>query len=363
MDNELDMERIVRGFLPGAIRCTVSTGASGMNNTTRFVEVDGNRYVLRIYETHRDDAKVRYEHAVLLALAELGTPFGTPLPIRTPAGDTFVRVDAEDGPIAALFRYMDGESPELAAEEQLKSFGRAAGQLSDALSQVSVHLEPAYRPYYEIEHIHPRSTPAEVACFCESPPEEFAGEARALAVIGERLKAFASDVPSLRKLPHGLVHGDLNASNMLAASDGTIAAILDFEFVTHDLRVMEPAVCISDLIRSEQEEDAVWRGVGAFLAGYGDTASLLPEEIAAVPLLVELRALDIFVHFLGRYWDGVDPAAVVQEQIREAAAMCGWLLSRTDRLIGVCERYASSGRSQLPARGVTVKDGGQIIFG
>ena len=33
---------------------SIRIGSGGMNNTTRFVEVDGTSYVLRVYETHRD---------------------------------------------------------------------------------------------------------------------------------------------------------------------------------------------------------------------------------------------------------------------------------------------------------------------
>jgi homoserine kinase type II len=31
------------------------------------------------------------------------------------------------------------------------------------------------------------------------------------------------------------------------------------------------------------------------------------NEINALPELIQLRSLDVFIHFLGRYWDGIDP--------------------------------------------------------
>ncbi len=49
---------------------SMRVGAGGMNNTTRFVDVEGTSYVLRLYETHRDMDKIMFEHSVLLALDE-----------------------------------------------------------------------------------------------------------------------------------------------------------------------------------------------------------------------------------------------------------------------------------------------------
>ncbi|MDG0789451.1 hypothetical protein OMP38_00235 [Cohnella ginsengisoli] len=56
------------------------------------------------------------------------------------------------------------------------------------------------------------------------------------------------------------------------------------------------------------------------MKGFGDIAPLNGEEIDALPLLMRLRRLDVFVHFLGRYLSGVDDAAVLREQTMETAA-------------------------------------------
>ena len=36
----------------------VKKGSCGMNNTTRFLVVDNEEFILRIYESHNDNAKV-----------------------------------------------------------------------------------------------------------------------------------------------------------------------------------------------------------------------------------------------------------------------------------------------------------------
>jgi|GEM_PF-300314 len=360
-------------------------GASGMNNTTRFVEAgEGGTYVLRIYETHRDADKVAYEHAVLLKLAELKLPFRTPVPVRTAGGRTMVRLGdsgkgdgapvkdepaaggaaaaasaapaaasvasaaapsgaasphphADAGKIAALFRYMEGENPVFDSLAALRAFGRTAGRLSRALAGVRVDAEPVYRPYYELDLVHPQCTLADAAAFCAGPPAEFAPCAAALAAVGRRLEAVRRTLDGLRRLPHQLVHGDLNASNCLAdSSTGEVTAVLDFEFVTRDLRVMEPAVCLSDLIDPSQPADRVWPGIEAFLGGFGESIRLDREELEAVPALVMLRRLDVFIHFLGRWRSGLDSAAIVAEQIRNAAAAAEWLDANGERLSELC---------------------------
>jgi Ser/Thr protein kinase RdoA (MazF antagonist) len=324
--SELAVRQALARFFPGASP-TWASGASGMNNTTRFVELDERRYVLRVYETHRDADKVRYEHAVLLALNDAATlPFAVPRPARTPEGDTVVRL--VDGRLAALFGYVDGERPSLDRPEALRAFGRAAGLLSAALAGIRVAAEPAYRPYYELDAAHPSLSPADADRFFAAPPAAFADLAGELRLVGEALRDVRGSLSALRALPHQLVHGDLNASNALAAPGGDdIAALLDFEFVTVDLRAMEPAVCLSDLADAPSDDD-VLRRMALFADGYAEVATLTPEEAAALPLLLRLRRVDVVLHFLGRWRDSIEGP----EPLRRVAAGSARSLERLRRL-------------------------------
>jgi homoserine kinase type II len=137
-------------------------------------------------------------------------------------------------------------------------------------------------------------------------------------------------------MPHQLVHGDLNASNILVNQDGLVFAVLDFEFVTNDTRVMEAAVCLSDFIQPRQDDTRVWERVNAFLSGYGSIMKLTEIEINSLPDLVQLRSLDVFIHFLGRYWDGIDSAETVKKYIHKAATRVEWLNVNKDRLLTLC---------------------------
>ena len=47
------------------INYSVKDGNSGMNNTTKFLVINEEEYVLRIYESHNDKKKVGFEHKIL----------------------------------------------------------------------------------------------------------------------------------------------------------------------------------------------------------------------------------------------------------------------------------------------------------
>jgi len=311
------------------------TGSSGMNNTTRIIEAGCDRYILRIYETHRDEDKVCFEHDVLTRLQQLQQPelerqfpYSTPQLVMCRNGATFARTD--EGKLASLVHYIEGDRPKLEFEDQIVSFGRAVAALSRALAGLDLAShQAAYPPYYELEHTHPSCSPEVLASFCSDPPPAFEPYRDMLRELGDWCTAFWKQAPRLRALPQQLIHGDLNATNMLADASGRISALLDFEFVTTDLRLMEAAVCMSDLIVLEDNggvDEAHSRArMSQFMQGWSELSKMSEEESALLPLLIQLRRVDVFVHFLGRYFDGVDDIAIVQHQIVQACQVVDWL--------------------------------------
>lgn len=306
-------------------------GSSGENNTTLFILANNEKYVLRIYETHQDEDKVNFEHAVLLALKEQSFSLSIPVPMRTKGGQTMVRTGS--GFLTGLFQFIDGTNPTLEDFEQIYSFGEAAGHLTARLAEVAVNLPPVYKPYYDLDSTHPTCPLDKIKDFSLNPPEDFVELTQELLTIYKQLVSFQERVPFLKRLPHQLVHGDINASNILSDGDGKISAILDLEFVTHDLRVMEVAVSISDFIDDKEDEAMIVQKITAFLTGYGSRVRLKEEEIQALPLLIQLRSLDVFIHFLGRYWDGVDSIDKVKKYARKAARRVSWISKHQEKFI------------------------------
>lgn len=302
------LEQVVRQYLP-RYAGTPEQGAEGWNNTTRFVDHDHERYVLRVYETHQDPSKIEFEHAVLLDLAEAGLSFRTPVPLHTTKGETLVRLEDGSGRYACLFAYIEGVRPADQDVRPLSAFGETAGELSAALAVIAPKRKPAYRPYYELGEAYPLCTPERVADLCSNPPAELSKSVPYLTLMAEAHAEILRELGNLRGLPHQLVHGDLNASNLLVRADEpeVVEALLDFEFCTYDVRAMDAAVILSGL----PEGEAALR---LFAEGFRKRIVLSEEELHAIPLLMRLRKVDVFLHFLARYWEGIDSFAVLEEQ-------------------------------------------------
>ncbi|WFR61882.1 phosphotransferase [Paenibacillus amylolyticus] len=137
----------------------------------------------------------------------------------------------------------------------------------------------------------------------------------------------------MEQLPHQLVHGDVNASNVLAdQQDGEICAILDFEFATWDLRVMELAVPMSDLLTMDQSEDWMWQAQEGLIRGFREQVGLEPEELLAIPQLILLRSLDVVMHFISRMFEGTDEPGVAVDQIVKLKQRMDWMSLHEARL-------------------------------
>ncbi|TVY02210.1 phosphotransferase [Cohnella terricola] len=319
-------------------RWDIEEGLSGWNNTTRFVRAGGRKWVLRIYETHRDIDKIRYEHEILEALGAAEPSYRVPRPAKFGGGNTIARLTDGTDRLACVFSYIEGRRPEEGEERTAVALGAAVSELMRDLSALKISSSPVYRPYYELESAYPHCSSERVGEFCSSPPPEFAGEAVALQAIGEAYREFRGHLPNFRSLPHQLIHGDLNDSNILVEGEGDtyrVGAILDFEFCTWDLRAMELAVIVSGYLDRDNAIDLIER----FLCGMGGHIQLEASEIEAVPLLVRLRLLDVFLHFLNRYFDGVDQEPTLKEQIRSVYRGLQSLENVSDQLERVIRRH------------------------
>ncbi|OAS83203.1 MULTISPECIES: phosphotransferase [Metabacillus] len=327
------IDQILEHYFSADKTCLVYQGKSGYNNTTRYIVNDNKKYILRIYETHKDKEKVKLEHEVLVRLNEIeGLPFKVPVPIYTNEGKTYLRLHNGSNKLGCIYTYIEGENPVFDYSRVLYSFGKSTGDVLRALQGLQVHQPFIYRPYYEIEHTHPNCGINQVVQWCTNPPKEFTEFKSKLSWIAKQMLQFQTFVPRLKTLPHQVIHGDLNESNVLVGQNGTIEAILDFEFVTYDLRVMEVAVCISEIIVKEPNESILWEKLTTFFRGFSSVLTLTKPEIDALPILVQLRRLDVFVHFLGRYLDGIDKQDVLKEQIIKTVTNKDWLCDGGNKL-------------------------------
>jgi homoserine kinase type II len=294
------------------------------------VEKEGQRAVLRIYDTHRDRNKIKFEHAVLQKLGTMSLPFKVPLPILTSTGETLIQLGEGDGKFACLFKYIEGDSPSEGNAGFYESFGEVAGTLSVVLADINLGLPTAYPPYYELRQSYPLCTRETLRELYLKPPESFIDLTQELKILIDTVENIEEALWELKGLQHQLVHGDLNASNLLVATTDPeqVAALLDFEFCTIDVRAMEAAVILSGLL-GHAEGNTVIRD---FWRGYSRKVCLSHDEIRAIPLLILLRKMDVFLHFLTRYLEGTDEVGVLREHVKRLSVEVPQLASDTAKL-------------------------------
>ncbi|MBP3951638.1 phosphotransferase [Bacillus suaedae] len=331
-----EFDYLINYFFDDNVPQVIYEGKSGYNNTTRYLERDRKKYIIRIYETHQEESKVKVEHELLLKLAEdPERPFQIPIPVCK-EGNSLVRLPSNK--IGCLYHYIEGDNPVFDRADVLFSFGQSTGYLLHALEKIKLNQPLVYRPYYEIEYAHPNCPIEKVEAWCSQPPDYFKRYIKELSWVSSELVDFQRFTPQLKRLPHQMIHGDLNESNVLVGADNKINAILDFEFATWDLRIMEVAVCISEIMSEEPNENIYLDKIKHFFDGLGNTGTFTNPELEALPVLVLLRRLDVFLHFLGRYQDGLDDASVLEEQIIKVATYENWLTSRAEKVVRLLRR-------------------------
>lgn len=311
------IQQLLQSYWPEWNGDTVN-GPTGWNNTTLFIHNPHRRSVMRIYNTHRDKARIEFEFAVLDLLQRAPLSFQVPTPVPSTSGDKMVRVQDGSDRYACLFAYIEGARPEEEGIQAAYSFGEKTGELVCALAACPIGMEPVYPPYYELLQSYPSCSRTFIQDFYKQPPVEFQEQGNALQILHEAYTEISGRLESLKNLPQQLVHGDLNFSNLLVDSEqsGKVIALLDFEFCTKDVRAMEPAVVISGFLGMAEEKDAIRQ----FCEGFASRVRLTEEEIAAIPVLMRLRLVDVFLHFLSRYREGTDESHVLQEQVDMLAA-------------------------------------------
>lgn len=87
------IQQLLQSYWPKWYGDTVN-GPTGWNNTTLFIHNPHRRSVMRIYNTHRDKARIEFEFAVLDSLQRAPLSFKVPTPVPSTSGDKMVRVQA-----------------------------------------------------------------------------------------------------------------------------------------------------------------------------------------------------------------------------------------------------------------------------
>ncbi|HEY0201526.1 MAG TPA: phosphotransferase [Burkholderiaceae bacterium] len=213
----------------------------------------------------------------------LRTDRGLPLAQVHPAlsGAYIVRAALADGRISSLrlLDYLPGQPQHLvpASLAQAKALGTILGRLDLALASFAC-ADRAGDLLWDLQNF------AQVTALM---PHMEAGFTRATIATVARM---AAGLPDLR-LPvwrRQLIHNDLNPHNVLMAEDGiTVSGILDFGDMVCGPLVADLAVAASYQLGIDAATDRARCNV--MVAAYDAAFALLPDEQAALPVLMALR--------------------------------------------------------------------------
>ena len=301
----------------------------GANNTAYLIDGNAGRFVLRMYRNHADVARLSAEFEILRALQQAPLPFAIPAPIATVDGQLYIEYsDAQHGDrLAALFPLLPGKLPNRHDAVLAHAAGEALGQLQQALANVPLPSEGMIAPLGAFRRRYPALP--NLDHILGSLHIDTASAWRILT-LHEQLSA---DLPALyAALPCQLIHGDYDASNVLM-EDGRISAILDFEFSSYDLRVLDLTFAVSmwpsELLGSVEE----WPIIDALGRGYASQIHLTDGEVAALPTLLQLRNIGTLLHRLMRLTQRLESPDVLTRRIAHTLWREDWLAANREKLI------------------------------
>jgi Ser/Thr protein kinase RdoA (MazF antagonist) len=274
--------------------------AVGANVVHRFEREDGTCYLRTVHAALRSRQEVEAACSYLWHLAASSAPVCGP--VLSEGGRAVEPVTAPDGTLfARAVRAVRG-SPvgnrctELAVYH---AWGRCLGVVHRAAETFRPSEPDAF---YGVE--------SEWRAICERGADAPAGVAREIEELDDWLHA------QPRGAWFGLTHGDCNAGN--AILDGTRVRMIDFD---------EPMWCwwAADLVRPLHEVrdrpvGQVRSFANALVAGYREERPLSDAEVAAMPWLLRLKALEIHL-WLWKDWLGEEALGGVSRETALAESL------------------------------------------
>lgn len=280
-----DVERALRSYDLGALR-SVKPASHGVVNETAFAETSAGKYVVRRNQRKLGRTSLELRHRLLAWLRAHGFP--APRLVAARGGETVVEVD---GRLFEIFPFIDGDEFNPDRPAHLSGAGSILARYHSAIAGFP-DPPPSEGPRY---------TPASIMGLTERLMQrDMMGE------LTEPLSWYDRHAVDLRRalpdsayaaLPHVLIHGDLHRDNLLFRGD-SVAALIDFDQVTVDARIVDLADALVDLAVGDAPPDWFPWGVYAgpldpqraclLMEGYTLIAPLTAAEQAALPILVEV---------------------------------------------------------------------------
>jgi Ser/Thr protein kinase RdoA (MazF antagonist) len=253
--------------------------------------------------------------------------FVVPTPIPTSAGETLVIVKQDNSLLrVALLPFIAGNSSDRKNLDHTHAISQTLGELHHALAGFDSQGKMAQLPAWgDLNHIYPLVTPLEVPKLLKLTLMQ---QERVVKTLTEVIEA----APNLYKvLPVQTTHADYLSPNVMLL-ENRVVGVLDFEFATSDLRLMDYVAALDHLTRFSGEAPS-WEFVKAFSAGYAKHVCLSQLEVEALTLVWRLQQASCIVYWTGWLCDGKVTHQSVVDAVARMLLLEDWFEENTATLI------------------------------
>ncbi|MGQ9829725.1 MAG: homoserine kinase [Roseiflexus sp.] len=280
-----DITHVLSRYNLGPVEGIAATG-HGFVNETAIVVTRCGRFVVRRNHHRFSPTAVRYRHHLIEHLCRRSFPTARLIP--NASGSTITIID---GRIYEVQEYIHGTDFD----------PHRPGQIAEVGATLACYHQAVTGFPSSGNNTLPRYAPARITALTETLYErDVMGELHAdLAWYDARAAALRRAMPDqvYAALPQVLIHGDMHPDNVRFASD-RVAALLDFDQVERDARIVDLADALVGFTTRLQPSEATSWGVFRgpldiaqtiiLVCHYGRIAPLLPGEVAALPVLIEV---------------------------------------------------------------------------
>lgn len=308
--------------------CTVESVPFGLTNATQILNVDGQKYVLRVYNRYtKQQAAIVLEDELVSYLAAKQLTFFVPLFMKSLDGRLFVELS--DGAIGSVMTFLEGSPPHVTTVQQALEFGKLVGEIVRALSQFSPSSGFEGVPFTDWYHLHQLADYEAAQSFFQINPFQLATED--IQYLTELISDVEHKKAQLEELSRQFVHHDILVFNLLAVEQ-RITGVLDFDFASLDIGMMDFTICLNHIL---QLGEGSWELAGAFVQGYSAHRTHTMQELEQLRLLTQIYHIAVLHIYIGQYYDGKSVERQFDYILQQLRSRDQWLYKNAERLTAI----------------------------
>ncbi|URN93000.1 MAG: phosphotransferase [Candidatus Pristimantibacillus lignocellulolyticus] len=325
------VEEIVRNYFENP-EYEIESVPFGLTNLTKIIKLNGQKYVVRIYNQHTKTVEsIKFEATITSFLSKKKLSFVVPVFLNTRVGERYVQLS--DGTLGSIVTFVEGTVPELLNVQQALEFGHVVGEITFALSEYKEEIKYEGVPFTKIYDLHPLADNQAVTSFFESPPFEIPNTT--INFYKEMFSTVELNKHELKELPKQLVHHDLLIYNLLS-KDNKIQGVLDFDFTSFDLRFMEFTISLNHIL---QLTNGSWHMTEAFIKGYSQFSKISYLEIKHLQLLTQIYHIAVLHIYIGQYYSGKNIEQNFNYILNQFLTRNEWLNKHHSSMKQLLEKY------------------------